>query len=133
MSDNEQRSPDELALSNLSKPWSEDAKEFAWALVKIMHDLKVGQEGLSHNVKALQEMLGHSDAVRAKVEEIADESGDTQEDVLLKALRLYEVALEANRKGQRLVLVGPDYRFIREIVGLDRVDREPVESGDSAR
>ncbi|MFI5456099.1 MAG: hypothetical protein ACHRXM_11680 [Isosphaerales bacterium] len=68
--------------------------------------------------------LGHSDAVLNAVDEIANKTSDTKEDVLLKALSLYEAAIDAKRKNQRLVLVGPEYQFIREIVGFDELKRE---------
>jgi hypothetical protein len=54
------------------------------------------------------------------VEDLALKTGDSSEDVLLKALALYEAAIEARKKGQRLVLVGRDYQFIREIVGFGK-------------
>ena len=71
--------------------------------------------------------LGHSVAVTNAVDEIANETGDTAEDVLLKALSLYEAAIEAKRRNQRLVVVGPDYRFAREIVGFDQSVPEAAE------
>ena len=78
-------------------------------------------------------MLGLTDTVLAEVEDLTSKTGDTKEDLLLKALTLYEAALEARQKGQRLVLVGPDYRFIQEIVGIDRVKPETATSGNIAK
>lgn len=83
--------------------------------------------------KDIQEMTGYSDAVASEVEAITSETGDSKEDVLLKALLLYEEALEASQNGQRLVVVGPDYRYIKEIVGLRRGEPEPAPSGNNAR
>jgi hypothetical protein len=40
--------------------------------------------------------------------------------VLLKARSLYEAAIDARKKGQRVVLVGRDYPFIKDIVGFDQ-------------
>ncbi len=82
---------------------------------------------------SIREMLGLTDTVLAEVEDLTSKTGDTKEDLLLKALTLYEAALEARQKGQRLVLVGPDYRFIQEIVGIDRVKPETATSGNIAK
>jgi hypothetical protein len=41
---------------------------------------------------------------------------------------LHEAAIEARPKGQRLVLVGSDYKFIKEIMGF-----EPMKPGSMQR
>lgn len=59
---------------------------------------------------------------------LVEKTGDTPEDVLLKALTLYEVAFDAtHEENQRLVLATHDYDFVREIVGLGK---EEVETQD---
>jgi hypothetical protein len=82
---------------------------------------------------SIRERLGHSDAVMAMVDDLTSETGDTREDLLLKAVILFETALKATRKGQRLVLVEPDYRFIQEIVGIDRLKPEAATSENIAK
>lgn len=134
MADNEQRGLDEV----LNKLPPEDADAIVKEVVAIMKDAADTTrsrviEAVPDILRSMREKLGYSDAVMDEIEDISSKTGDTREDTLLKALVLYEAALEANQKGQRLVLVGPDYRFIREIVGFDRVDREPVQAGNSAR
>lgn len=51
-------------------------------------------------------------------DEIARTTGDEREEVILKALTLYELAIDAVNEGKRLVLLTQDYRFSREITGL---------------
>jgi len=75
----------------------------------------------------VQRGLGHSDNVIIAVDDLARKTGDTKEDVLFKALALFEAAVEAKQKGQRLVLVGPDYRFIKEIVGFEQIKPESAQ------
>ena len=45
---------------------------------------------------------GYTEAVSEAVRQLAARTGDTNEDVLLKALALYEAALDASEKGERL-------------------------------
>ncbi len=113
MAVHQERGLDEL----LDKLPPEDAKEVVKDLV----------------FDSIRETLGHSDAVMAEVDDLTSKTGDTKEDLLLKALTLYEAALEATQKGQRLVLLGPDYQFIQEIVGIDRVKPEAATSGTTAK
>jgi hypothetical protein len=112
MAVHQDRGLDEL-LDNLSR---EDAKEIVKSLI----------------VDSIRETLGHSDAVMTMVDDLTSETGDTREDLLLKAMILFETALKATRKGQRLVLVESDYRFIQEIVGIDRLKPEAATSGNIA-
>lgn len=83
-------------------------------------------------ISSIRAELGQSDAVLRAVFEIVDKTGDTKEGVLLKALSLYEAAVDANRKHQRLVVVGPEYQFIKEIVGFDESHIEPNQHADAA-
>ncbi len=130
MADEQERTLDDL----LKKLPAEDAKEIVKAVASLTKDMvaQLKKDLAPDIVKLVQEMVGHSDAVMAEVADLEDKTGDTREDVLLKALSLYEAALEAKQKGQRLVVVGPDYRFIREIVGFDRAGREPAQSRNHA-
>ena len=59
------------------------------------------------------------EAVAEAIDKLVAKTGDNREDLLLKALTLYEVAIDAAREGQRLAMLGQDYRFIREVVGLE--------------
>jgi hypothetical protein len=118
----------------------EDAKEIVKAVVAIVKDTADTSRGtvikaMPDILRSVREMLGHTDTVMAKVDDLTSKTGDTREDILLKALILYEAALEAKRKGQRLVVVGPDYRFVREIIGIDRDRRDRItkEIGGSDR
>jgi hypothetical protein len=81
----------------------------------------------------IRDQLGHSDVVLRAVEELTEKTTDSREDVLLKALSLYDAAIEAKKRNQRLVLVGPDYQFIREIVGFDRTKQESQPYAEAVR
>jgi hypothetical protein len=124
------------ALLNKLPP--DDAKEFVKAVTAIMKDAADSTREtvlgtLPDILRFVRETLGYTDSVLAEVEDLTNKTGDTREDLLLKALTLYEAALEATQKGQRLVLVGPDYRFIQEIVGIDRVKPEAATSGTTTK
>jgi UDP-N-acetyl-D-mannosaminuronic acid transferase (WecB/TagA/CpsF family) len=71
-----------------------------------------------------QQVLGDSDNMIVAVDDLAKKTGDTKEDILFKALALYEAAIDAKQKGQRLVLLGSDYRFIKEIIGFEQMKPE---------
>jgi hypothetical protein len=73
------------------------------------------------------QMLDHSDNMIDAVDDLAKKTGDTKEDILFKALTLYEAAIEAKQKGQRLVVVGSDYRFIKEIIGFEQMKPESLQ------
>src|ERR1700733_14468142 len=75
-------------------------------------------------IDSAQQMLDHSDNMIVAVDDLAKKTGDTKEDILFKALVLYEAAIEAKQKGQRLVLVGSDYKFIKEIIGFEHMKPE---------
>jgi hypothetical protein len=79
---------------------------------------------IPQTIHITRHQLGYTDAVVNAVNEIAHRTSDSREEVLLKALSLYETAIEAKQKDQRLVLVGPEYKFIREIIGFDQINSE---------
>jgi hypothetical protein len=59
---------------------------------------------------------------------LAARSGDNREDVLLKALTLYGLALDAIEKGNHLAILTPEDEIVREITGF-----QPAEvAGDPA-
>ena len=59
-----------------------------------------------------------SELVNETLATIAAKTGASPEDAMVMALTLYDVAVDAMRQGQRLVLVDNDYRFVREVTGL---------------
>lgn len=69
---------------------------------------------------------GFTEAVTQTLDQLVYRTGDSKEDILLKALSLYEEALRAFEQGERLAVLGKDYRFIREIVGFEHTDRKPA-------
>jgi hypothetical protein len=79
---------------------------------------------IPQSIDMTRQQLGYTDAVANAVNEITHRTSDSREELLLKALSLYETAIEAKQKDQRLVLVGPEYRFIREIIGFDQIKSE---------
>jgi len=59
-----------------------------------------------------------SPALEAKLARLAVASGSTEADVLLKAIALYEVALQAKLKGQDVAILDEEKRLVREIDGI---------------
>ncbi len=92
------------------------------AAIKVLDQVK--EVLIKPCIESTMRSRGYSDAVLLAADELAESTGETSEDVLLKALTLYEIALDAKKKGQRVILTGPDYHFIREIVGFDQAISE---------
>ena len=59
-----------------------------------------------------------SELIHETLTSITAKTGTTPEDAMVMALTLYDVAVDATRQGQRVVLVDKDYRFVREVTGL---------------
>ena len=49
---------------------------------------------------------------------ITSKTGLSPDEVLVLALTLYDVAVDAVQRGERLVLLDSDYRYVREVTGL---------------
>ena len=49
---------------------------------------------------------------------LLERTGESKEDLISKAMTLYEAALDARDKGNRLVILTQDYQFVREIIGF---------------
>ena len=71
--------------------------------------------------------LVRSEGVSEALDRLVEKTGDNREDLLQMALTLYEVVIDAVNKGQRVALLGPDYQFVREIVGFNRPKSEANE------
>lgn len=50
---------------------------------------------------------------------LAQETGNTPSDILVKALTLYDVANKARSEGNRIAVLSPDDEIIREIIGFE--------------
>ena len=59
-----------------------------------------------------------SPALEAKLARLAVANGSTEADVLLKAIALYEVALQAKLKGLDVAILDEEKRLVREIDGI---------------
>jgi hypothetical protein len=77
--------------------------------------------------------LVRSEGVSEALDRLVEKTGDNRGDLLQMALTLYEIVIDAVNKGQRLALLGPDYRFIREIVGFKPPKSEVNEPETVAR
>jgi hypothetical protein len=95
------------------------------AAIKVLDQVK--EALIKPCIESMLRSLGHSDAVFLAADELAKRTGDSEEDVLLKALSLYEAAIEGKEKGLRVILVGPDYKYIKEIVGFEKTT-EPTKT-----
>jgi hypothetical protein len=75
----------------------------------------LGLDGTLHRLAVESVRSEHvSEALHA----VTAKTGASPENAMVMALTLYEVAIDAMRQGQRLVLVDKDYRFVREVTGL---------------
>jgi hypothetical protein len=87
--------------------------------------------GESIRTNALLQKLGvasvSSELVNETLAAIVAKTGADPEDAVVMALTLYDVAVDAARQGQRLVLVDEDYRFVREVTGLLQDQPDPHE------
>jgi hypothetical protein len=69
----------------------------------------------------LQRLAGasvRSELINETLTAITEKTGAIPEEAMVLALTLYDVAVDATRQGQRLILVDKDYRFVREVTGL---------------
>jgi hypothetical protein len=48
----------------------------------------------------------------------ATEIASDKAEVLLRALRLYDVAIQAHQRGERLAILNGDFQPVRDIVGI---------------
>jgi len=73
---------------------------------------------MTADTKNVQMTLTMSPALEAKLARLAVASGSPEADVLLKAIALYEVALQAKLKGQDVAILDEEKRLVREIDGI---------------
>jgi hypothetical protein len=73
---------------------------------------------MTTNTKNVQMTLSMLPALEAKLARLAVASGSTEADVLLKAITLYEVAVQAKLKSQTLAIVDDEKCFVSEIAGV---------------
>ena len=74
---------------------------------------------MTTDTKNVQMTLTMSPALEAKLARLAVASGSSEADVLLKAIALYEVALQAKLKGRDLTaILDEEKRLVREIDGI---------------
>ena len=59
-----------------------------------------------------------SELVNETLAGITSKTGLSPDEVLVLALTLYDVAVDAVQRGERLVLLDSDYRYVREVTGL---------------
>jgi hypothetical protein len=64
------------------------------------------------------ESEGFSPNVRAVLEQLERETGQTGEELLLKSLSVYSRAWRAERLGQKIAILAPDDTVVQEIAGF---------------
>ncbi len=64
--------------------------------------------------------IGYTKESAALVPLLAARSGESNEEVLYKALQLYQVVLDYAEKGDRLAILDPEDTIVREIEGIGR-------------
>ncbi|QJE03736.1 hypothetical protein HH212_26945 (plasmid) [Massilia forsythiae] len=70
------------------------------------------------DTKNVQMALSMSPALEAKLARLAVASGSSEADVLLKAIALYGVALQAKLNGQELAFLNNEKRAMSQIDGI---------------
>jgi hypothetical protein len=69
-------------------------------------------------IQSLAAASVRSELINETLAGITEKTGESPEDTLVMALTLYEVAIDAMRQDQRLVLLDKSYGFVREVTGL---------------
>lgn len=69
---------------------------------------------------------GFSSDVRAVLEQLERETGQTGEELLLKSLSFYSRAWQAERFGQKIAILDPDDTVVLEFVGFGNPLRDSV-------
>ena len=67
-----------------------------------------------------------SNPVNLALANVVAKTGTSEEEALLLAITLYDLAVDAAANGQRLVLLDKDYHFVKELVGLGLKKPEAV-------
>lgn len=62
---------------------------------------------------------GYNEEVAGLLHLLAARSNDSKDRVLLKALTLYGLALDAMEKGNRLAILSPDDVIVHEVIGFE--------------
>lgn len=73
---------------------------------------------MTTDTKNVQMTLSMSPPLEAKLGRLAVASGSTEADVLLKAITLYEIALQAKLKDQSLAIVDDKEHVVYEVSGI---------------
>lgn len=72
--------------------------------------------------RRVTERSGQSEEIAGLVRLLASRSGDSREDVVVKALTLYGLALDAIEKGYVLAILNDRDEVVREISGFEGVE-----------
>ena len=79
-------------------------------------------DAIAENADQIRASIGQSDEAAGLIRLLAARSGDNREDVLLKALTLYGLAIDAIEKGNHLAILTPEDEILREITGFEPVE-----------
>jgi hypothetical protein len=88
------------------------------SLADITRQIKEIQESTKINAAGMNRQLEEIKKTIAPLLELEARSGEGAEEILRKAITLYEVATDATAKGNRLAILTPDDEIVREIIGL---------------
>ena len=66
----------------------------------------------------------------ALILELASRTNDSREDVLRKALNLYQILLDAHDEGNRLAILSPDNIIVHEVVGYELPENADLQTTD---
>lgn len=118
--DNLDPNPD-LAKRNELESTLAALKESVATFAQVVEKVAQVSERAAQTLNSLSPLKSASDYAAR----LADQAGDSEEDLIFKALALYDTALEAKDHDHRIVIVTKDYKFVQEIIGIGRSVPEP--------
>jgi len=90
----------------------------SWFRIDPQIDLQRKEAAMTTDTENVHMTLSMSPALEAKLARLAVASASTEADVLLKAITLYEIALQAKLKGQDLAVLDEEKCVVSEIDGI---------------
>ena len=117
----------ERAVEALKPLCGEDSEALLGVIRRCAEE--AAEKALRSRIKRVLGSRGASTEVSDLADKLAEMTGESKRDLLIKALSLYRAALQANAEGNRLAILNPEDEIVREIVGFDppRLTPQPVE------
>lgn len=89
------------------------------------------ETNFSDIVPSFLEMVGITLEAVGLIQDIASRTKDSREDVVRKALNLYQLLLDAQDEGNRMAILSPDDTIVHEVVGYELPEKANLQSAGS--